>query len=141
MLPTAVVTCGLQFTLEGPEGYVVFSNLTDDSTLITIPPGKAGNYVLTVRGQTDQTGAYSFMIRDGSITPLVLGVPFSDTLPGSRSPRWFKVTLPSVGQLLVTLNDSTNADRNQLYLQRRRPGADQINHAIERVDLASIDGR
>jgi RHS repeat-associated protein len=125
----AAQTRGLQFTLEGPEGYVAFSNLTDDSTLITVPPGKAGNYALTVRGQTDQTGAYSIIVRDGSITPLTLGAPFSDTLPGSGAPRWFKLTLPNPGQLLLTLDDLTNSDRNQLYLRRGAlPTRDTFDH-------------
>jgi hypothetical protein len=109
----AAVTSGLQFTLEGPDGFVAFNNITDDSTLITVPGGKTGNYVLTAKGQTDQTGAYGFIIRDGSITPLTLGTPFAGVLPGSGSPRWFKATLPNVGQLLVTLDDSNNNDRTR----------------------------
>ena len=112
---------GLQFTLEGPNGYVAFNDLTNDSTLITIPPGNRGNYVLTVKGSSDQTGRYSFLVRDTSVTPLTLGVPFAGELPGSGSPRWFKATLPVTGQLLVTLDDANNADRNQLYIRRGSP--------------------
>lgn len=109
---------GLQFTLEGPNGYVPFSNLTADSALITIPPGNSGNYVLSVKGSSDQTGRYRFLVRDTSVTPLTLGVPFIGDLPGSGSPRWFKTTLPSTGQLLVTLDDANNNDRNQVYIRR-----------------------
>lgn len=36
----AAQTSGFQFTLDGPDGYVAFDNLTDDSTLITIPGGR-----------------------------------------------------------------------------------------------------
>jgi RHS repeat-associated protein len=109
---------GLQFTLEGPNGYVAFSNLTNDSTLITIPPGNGGNYVLSVKGSSDQTGRYRFLVRDTSVTPLTLGVPFTGDLPGSGSPRWFKTTLPSTGQLLVTLDDANNNNQNQVYVRR-----------------------
>jgi hypothetical protein len=111
-------TSGLQFTLQGPGGFTAFSNIGDDSTLITIPGGKGGNYVLTAKGAADQTGAYSFVVRDGSVTPLALGTTFNGTLPGSDSPRWFSMTLPDPGQLLLTLDDSTNIDHNELYLRR-----------------------
>lgn len=117
---------GLQFTLEGPNGYVAFSNLTNDSGLITIPPGSGGDYVLSVRGSSDQAGRYRFLVRDSSVVPLTLGVPFTGDLPGSGSPRWFKATLPSAGQLLVTLDGANNADRNQLYVRRGSPPTREV---------------
>ena len=117
----SATSAGLLFTLEGPEGYVAFSDIPGDSPLVTAPPGRGGNYVLTARGQTDQTGAYRFLVRDESLTTLDLGTTYAGVLPGSGSPKWFKTTLPSPGQLLVTLDDSTAGDRNQLYVRRDAP--------------------
>ena len=114
----AASSTGLRFTLEGPNGVIALNNISDDSTLITIPGGQGGNYALTVRGLSDHTGKYSFIIRDGSLTPLTLGVPFAGQLPGSGHSRWFQVSLPNPGQLLVALDDANNSDRNQLYLRQ-----------------------
>ena len=122
----SATSAGLLFTLEGPEGYVAFTDIPGDSPLVTAPPGRAGNYVLTARGQTDQTGAYRFLVRDESVTTLDLGTTFSGVLPGSGSPKWFKTTLPSPGQLLVTLDDSTAGDRNQLYVRRGAPPTREV---------------
>ena len=70
-------------------------------------------------------------MRDGSITPLTLGVPFAGTLLGSGSPTWFKVNLPNPGQLLVTLDDATNTDRNQLFLRRGQlPTQSEYDHRL-----------
>ena len=55
------------------------------------------------------------------MTSLTLGTPYSGTLAGSGQAQLFAVTVPATQSLLVTLQDSTSADVNQVYAKLGSP--------------------
>jgi RHS repeat-associated protein len=114
-------TSHLQFTLNGPDGYQPFANIGNDSELITIPAGRSGEYILSVKCAADQTGAYSFALRETRVVNLAINTTYSGTLAGSGAALLFKVTTADSKPLFVQLNDSTNTNRNEIYLKRGAP--------------------
>ncbi|HKM52007.1 MAG TPA: hypothetical protein VJY33_01285, partial [Isosphaeraceae bacterium] len=69
---------GLAFTLTGPNGYAAFTDLSDDSPLITLP--SSGRYTLAAHGLNGAMGSYAFVLEQTTRTDLVLGVTYSGTL-------------------------------------------------------------
>ncbi|HYV35104.1 MAG TPA: nidogen-like domain-containing protein, partial [Gemmataceae bacterium] len=115
----AAANAGIQFDLTGPGGVTLFSNLTASSDLITLPT--AGNYVVTVHSGNGQAGAYSFSLNEIAQTSLTVGTPYQGTLLANGQIQLFTFTLADANPLLVRLDDSTNADSNEVYLRRGAP--------------------
>ncbi|MFO0875988.1 MAG: RHS repeat-associated core domain-containing protein [Gemmataceae bacterium] len=109
----------IRFSLRGPNGYVGFTNLSDDSDLITLPVN--GIYTLEARAVGLGQGDYAFRVRRTSTVELALGTPYSGTLPGNATAHLFRVHIPQGKQFFVTLIDPASADRNELYLKRGVP--------------------
>src|SRR5581483_3797301 len=61
----------IQFDLTGPAGYTAFSNLTQNSDLITLP--SAGPYVVTVHVLAPSRGSYAFQLEQTPVTDLAPG--------------------------------------------------------------------
>ena len=106
---------GIAFRLTGPGGFVGFDNLQGDSPLVTL--SASGNYVLTAYGLGGQTGNYAFRLWQTSQTDLALDTPYNGTLAGSGQAQLFRVNVPAGEFLHVTLNDSTSADSNEVYIK------------------------
>jgi RHS repeat-associated protein len=104
----------IRFTLTGPNGYVGFSNIANNSSLLTLP--QAGTYILTVDTGGGQPGSYSFQMQDLSQTTLTLGVPYTGLLTGDYSSQVFKINVTQPTPIALLLDDSTNSDRNEIYV-------------------------
>ena len=114
----AASSSGIVFDLTGPNG-AVFTGLTADSSLITLPA--AGNYVLTAHGTGEQVGDYSFVLEQISQTNLALGGTVASTLTSSGDAHLFRIDVPAGQPMRVTLDDSSTVDHNELYLKYGTP--------------------
>ncbi len=110
---------GAEFDLSGPGGYTAFTDISSDSSLITLP--STGSYVLTAHGNGAAGGSYAFELDQTSVTNLTLGTPYSGTLAGSGQAQLFAVNVSSTQALFVTLKDGTASDVNQLYAKLGSP--------------------
>ncbi len=104
----------ITYDLTGPNGYTAFANATASSAPITLPA--AGTYVLTAHSAPPQTGAYAFQLVNDTITNLTLGAPVTETIHGTGQSQYFELHITQPGQVELTLQDSTSADENQLYV-------------------------
>ena len=118
---------GVEFDLTGPGNQVLFSNLTADSSLVTLPA--SGPYVLTAHGNGGQGGSYAFELEQTSVTSLTLGTPYNGTLAGSGQAQLFTVSVPATQSLFVTLQDD--------HRDRRRPALRQPRIRHRRLAIMS----
>ena len=112
-------TNGIQFALTGPAGFTGFSGLTTDSDLLTLPV--SGIYTLVATSSGTGWGAYAFSIQQTSLTDLTANTSYSGSLPGNATALLFQVTVPPNQQLLVTLQDPSTSDQNEVYLEYGAP--------------------
>ena len=110
-------SAGLVYTLTGPNGFTGFSNLSGDSPLVTLP--STGVYTLSVLGQNGATGNYSFVVNPTTQTDLPLNGTINGTLSGTGQAQLFKIDVPTVQTLSVSLQDLSSIDSNELYLKYR----------------------
>ena len=111
---------GLLYTLTGPNGFTGFSNLTADSSLVTLP--SSGVYTLAVTGQNGATGNYSFVVNPTTQTDLPLnGGAINGTIAGAGQAELYRISVPSVQALQVLLDDNSNSDVNDLYMKFGSP--------------------
>lgn len=115
----AASNTGIQFDLVGPDSKALFANQATTSDLITLLA--SGTYTLVARGTGGQAGDYAFRIEQTSQADLTANQPYQGVLAGSAQAQLFRVTLPGIEQLLVTLADSSPADRNEVYVQYGSP--------------------
>ena len=106
----------IEFGLSGPNGFTGFSGLSSSSDLITLTA--SGTYVLTTTTSRVVTGNYTFLLAQTSQTELTLNIPYQDTLIGSGQAQLFAFSNPSIQQILITLQDSSTADQNEVYVKR-----------------------
>jgi RHS repeat-associated protein len=104
---------GVEFDFTGPGGYTAFTNLSSSSGLITLP--STGSYILTAHGDGASGGAYAFELQQTSVTSLTLGTPYTGTLSGSGQAQLFTVNVPTTQSLVVSLQDSSTGDVNEVY--------------------------
>ncbi|MHB1558088.1 MAG: RHS repeat-associated core domain-containing protein, partial [Isosphaeraceae bacterium] len=107
------------FNLTGPGGYSGFSNLTQDSGLITLP--SSGTYTLSVVGTGGNGGSYAFELEQLTITPLTLGTIYQGAMAGSGQSDLYSVVVPSPQTLFVNLQDSGSGAVNQVYAKLGSP--------------------
>jgi YD repeat-containing protein len=108
------------FDLTGPDGWIGFSNLVAASGLVTLPA--SGNYALTAYGTGGQFGGtYAARVEETAQTDLALGAPFKGTFAGSGQAQLFRIALTNSTPLLVTLDDSSTTNHNELYLKLGAP--------------------
>lgn len=112
---------GLAVTLEGPDGYIPFSEISDTSDLITIPADKAGSYRLTVRANGDQLGNYAFEVQTFAVTDILPNSITGGTLQQSGDAQLFRVVTTTDNPLLILLDDTTDSGRNEIYLKQGAP--------------------
>ena len=106
---------GIVFDLAGPGGWIGFSDLANDSDQITLP--SSGTYTLTARGTGGNYNLTYACLVEIPQTDLVLGTTYNGTLAGSGQAQLFRVDVPAGEFLHVTLDDSTSADSNEVYIK------------------------
>ncbi len=116
----------LQFSFTGPDDFTGFSGLSTSSSLVTLP--RSGTYVLdlTTSQSADGGGAYAFQLIQTSQTDLTLGAPYEGTLAGSGQAQIFVVNVPSSEPMLVSLQDNSTTDNDELYVMFGAPPTAQI---------------
>jgi RHS repeat-associated protein len=106
---------GLSFTLTGPGGYTAFADLTTDSEVLNLPV--SGDFTVTARALTGQTGAYAFQLLESTRIDLSLGTPYFGSVAGRGQAQLFRVNLPVAEPLRFRLDGSAIADQNELYVK------------------------
>ena len=110
---------GLLFRLIGPGNSIIFDDLDADSALITLD--SSGDYVLTAYGSAGQTGDYAFNLLETSQVTVTLDTPYSGALVGSGQAQIFRLDVPQATPLLVTLDDNSTLNHNEIYLRHGNP--------------------
>ena len=105
---------GARFALTGPNGWVGFIGLADDSDLVTLPTG--GQYQITATSNGTGYGYYAFTLEQIDQTSLALSTPFSGTFTGPGFAQLFTVDVLSGTPLNVVL-DSVAAGGAEVYLK------------------------
>ena len=105
----------IQFDLTGLNGFTAFSTASTSSADIVLPI--SGTYSLAVHSSQRQTGAYAFHVDQTTIIDLTLGTPLNVALAGGSQSQLFRVNVPQIQQLMVTLTDTATADRNEVYVK------------------------
>lgn len=110
----------MAFSLHGPAGAVVFTNLIGDSGLLNLPAD--GGYTLTASGTGGAYDiAYAFRLVETVQTPVALGETITGHFTGSGQAQLFVVTLPNSGPVRLTLVGGAEGNRTELYAARSRP--------------------
>jgi YD repeat-containing protein len=105
---------GVEFRLNGPGGWIGFSNLTTGSGLVTLPT--SGSYSLTAYGTGGQYGVdYAFLLLETVQTPLALGEPFVGQFVGSGQAHIFRITVPASSPMRVVLSTAGGNNHTELY--------------------------
>ena len=114
------------YTLVGPGGSTVFSNLQADSGAVSLPA--SGNYSLQVDSFAGNTGGYSFVLQQISVVSLGggnvslgTGVTYTGTLTGNGYAQLFTVNVPTNEPLNINLLDSSSGDANEVYARLGAP--------------------
>ncbi|MBI1915416.1 MAG: hypothetical protein HYS12_11870 [Planctomycetes bacterium] len=111
---------GVAFDLRGPNGWVGFTNRTARSDPITLPA--SGSYVLSAHAiDGAEDGSYAFRMLSLDITPLTLGQPYHGTIAGSGHSQLFRVDVPVGMPMMVSLDDISTSDHNELYARFGTP--------------------
>jgi hypothetical protein len=107
------------FSLTGPGGFIGFTRIAGDSPLVSLPSD--GQYTLTAQGNGGISGAYAFQLLETTQSPLALGGVYNGKLTGSGHAHLLCIMVPYGKPMLVTLDDSSTANRNELYAKLGSP--------------------
>ncbi len=107
---------GIAFDLIGPGGAIVFSGISGDSDLFTLPV--SGTYILKAYGTGGlEGGNYTFRMLETTLTDLALGVTYNGEIAGTGQAQLFRLTVPASMPLRVVLDDADNGHGNEIYLK------------------------
>jgi len=110
----------IYFDLVGPNDWVGFSAITDDSELYTLP--ETGVYTIIVYKVIESTDLlYSFKLKETAQTDLTLEVPYNGTFPGDNYSHLFKIEINDGKPLIVYLDDASNLNVSELYIKFGTP--------------------
>ncbi|MCP4853392.1 MAG: RHS repeat protein [Fuerstiella sp.] len=109
----------IRFGLTGPNGWIGFDGLGADSSLVTLP--YSGTYVLEAYSTGFRGGSYAFSIEETSLTELTLGSAHMGTFVNSGQAQLFHVAMPDKSNRIVSLDDTSDANRNELYVKLGSP--------------------
>ncbi|MBN2473846.1 MAG: RHS repeat protein [Pirellulales bacterium] len=126
----------VQFKLSGPNGWTGFSDLAQDSGLITLP--EPGSYALEAYAVGGDGGSYSFQLLETLQTGLTLGAPYAGTIAGSGHAQLFRVEIPEEDKLIVFLDDASDANQNELYIKLGAPPT-RADYAYRFDTMAAAD--
>lgn len=105
---------GVAFDLVGPNGWTGFTELANDTNLITLP--QSGNYTLTAHG----VGAsydinYAFKLTGTDPTDLPFNTNFTGQLIGSGQAQIFRIAVSNIGPIHITFLNSGIGNHVELY--------------------------
>ncbi len=126
------------FSLQGPEGQVVFDTEVPHGRLVTLPT--TGEYRLTVRGDNGDIGAYAFEATEKSLTELAVGSRFDGSWASSGQSQLFKLQVNDALPVLLTLDDTSDRNHNELYVRYGAPPT-RTDFDLRFSDPASADQR
>ena len=110
---------GLVYTLNGPNGFVGFTNATGSSALVDLPT--SGVYTLSAQGSNGASGSYGFQITQTSVTQLPLSTPLSGTLVASGQAQLFAIPVTATNPMTIVLNDAAISDHTEVYARFGAP--------------------
>ena len=111
---------GVGFDLTGPNGWIGFTNLTADSSFITLPA--SGNYSVLAHSLNGQYGAiYAFQLNSAAITNLNLGAPFTGQFAASGQGQLCLLNIPVSAPLQVILNNLVPGNHAVIYASLGHP--------------------
>ena len=105
---------GVAFTLRGPNGWIGFTNLVNDSDLVTLP--QSGAYTLAgfaTGGSYDIN--YAFRLAETVQVDLTVGTTFTGQFVGSGQAQLFRIALPGDRPFRVSLANTGQNNRVELY--------------------------
>jgi RHS repeat-associated protein/uncharacterized repeat protein (TIGR01451 family) len=106
------------FTLMGPNNWLGFSSLTNDSELLTLPV--SGNYLVQAAANGIPAD-YAFEMVETAQTYLALGTVYAGQFVGSGQAQLFRLSLTNANPLLVLLRNSGSGNRTELYVKHGEP--------------------
>jgi RHS repeat-associated protein len=112
-------TAGLTYSLTGPTGSPVFTNVT--SSLQFVDPPLSGTYNLTVQSNGSQTGSYGFTLNQTAVTALPLATTYTGTWAGSGQAQLFSIPVTTANPMSIVLTDPNTADQTELYARFGSP--------------------
>lgn len=122
---------GIRFQLNGPGGWMGFTDLQGDSDPITLPT--TGDYVLEAYSRDAASGSYAFRMDTFNPIDLELGEVFSGDLVGAGHYQLFRIEVPTGNPLRVILDGANNADNIEVFVGIHRPPTrrDHLQRSIQ----------
>ncbi len=113
-------TFGLQFSLKGPNGWIGFTNLSDDSELIVLPT--SGAYTLIARAGNDTYDVdYTFVLEEVSQTEMTFETFSSGELIGNGQAQLFRIVNTNTSPTQISLWLSNSTSRVEIYVRLGAP--------------------
>jgi len=111
---------GIGFDLSGPGGPLGFTNLTTDSSFITLPT--SGNYSITAHSLNGQYGVvYAFELLETVQTNLILGTAYQGQWAGNGQAALFQFNLPAGSPMQIVLNNLAANNHANIYVGYGKP--------------------
>jgi RHS repeat-associated protein len=110
---------GLRFTLTGPNGFIGFTDLADDSGPVTLT--ETGVYTLKATSYGAESGAYTFSVGLLSLATLTPGGSFTGQLAGTGFAQLFEVDVTDAGPLTIGLDVVDSNARTEVYVRLASP--------------------
>jgi len=111
---------GIGFDLKGPSGPLGFTNLTTDSSFITLPT--SGNYTITAHSQNGQYGVvYAFELLQTIQTNLALGTVYQGQWVGSGQAMLFQFNVTAGTPLQISLSNLVTNNHASVYVGFGQP--------------------
>jgi RHS repeat-associated protein len=106
---------GVAFDLRGPNGWLGFSNLTGNSSLVDLPT--SGSYTLAAYGTGGAYNVdYAFELLQTAVTNLAVGGSFTGSFVGNGQAQLFTISNPANQPLRITLQNAGANNLAELYV-------------------------
>ncbi len=109
----------LSFSLTGPGGFSAFTDLKSSSVPFNLP--STGNYQLTARSLTGDTGQYTFKLMETLVTELPLGQTVASTIGGFGSTQLFRIQVGVATPITIRMDDASQQNGNVLLAKFGSP--------------------
>ena len=105
---------GLQFDLTGPNGWIGFTDLEQDSPLIALPT--TGEYFIEAQSGGQGSGNYLFEVEQQNAIDLVLGQPAHASFQNTGDAVLFRFDVSQPGPISIEFEDALASNRNEIYV-------------------------